>query len=87
MKLAGMKPIAQLPVDRILGVFCDIDDTLSTDGHLTAAAYAALDALKTAGKLVIPITGRPAGWCDHIARRWPVEAGVVPVCDAISFSH
>ena len=76
MKLAGMKPIAQLPVDRILGVFCDIDDTLSTDGHLTAAAYAALDALKTAGKLVIPITGRPAGWCDHIARMWPVDAVV-----------
>ena len=76
MKLGGMKPIAQLPVDRILGVFCDIDDTLSTDGHLTAAAYAALDALKTAGKLVIPITGRPAGWCDHIARMWPVDAVV-----------
>ena len=76
MKLAGMKPIAQLPVDRILGVFCDIDDTLTTDGHLTAAAYAALDALKTAGKLVIPITGRPAGWCDHIARMWPVDAVV-----------
>ena len=76
MKLAGMKPIAQLPVDRILGVFCDIDDTLTTDGHLTAAAYAALEALKTAGKLVIPITGRPAGWCDHIARMWPVDAVV-----------
>ena len=76
MKLAGMKPIAQLPVDRILGVFCDLDDTLTTDGHLTAAAYAALDALKTAGKLVIPITGRPAGWCDHIARMWPVDAVV-----------
>ena len=76
MKLAGMKPIAQLPVNRILGVFCDIDDTLTTDGHLTAAAYAALDALKTAGKLVIPITGRPAGWCDHIARMWPVDAVV-----------
>ena len=28
------------------------------------------------GKLVIPITGRPAGWCDHIARMWPVDAVV-----------
>jgi len=25
---------------------------------------------------VVPITGRPAGWCDHIARMWPVD-GVV----------
>jgi len=22
------------------------------------------------------VTGRPAGWCDHIARMWPVEAVV-----------
>ena len=28
------------------------------------------------GKRVIPITGRPAGWCDHIARMWPVDAVV-----------
>ncbi len=26
--------------------------------------------------MVIPITGRPAGWCDHIARFWPVDAVV-----------
>jgi HAD superfamily hydrolase (TIGR01484 family) len=26
--------------------------------------------------LVVPITGRPAGWCDHIARMWPVAAVV-----------
>jgi HAD superfamily hydrolase (TIGR01484 family) len=25
---------------------------------------------------VVPITGRPAGWCDHIARMWPVDAVV-----------
>ncbi len=60
----------------IRGVLFDIDDTLTTDGHLTAAAYAAVEALKTAGFIVVPITGRPAGWCDHIARMWPVD-GVV----------
>jgi HAD superfamily hydrolase (TIGR01484 family) len=32
--------------------------------------------VRGAGKLVIPITGRPAGWCDHIARMWPVDAVV-----------
>ncbi len=25
---------------------------------------------------MVPITGRPAGWCDHIARFWPVDAVV-----------
>ena len=55
-------------------VFSDIDDTLTTDGQLTPPAYAALDALRSAGLRVILITGRPAGWCDHIARMWPVDA-------------
>src|SRR5215468_5779566 len=61
---------------RIRGVFTDIDDTLTTDGKLTAAAYGALERLQAAGFLVVPITGRPAGWCDHIARMWPVDAVV-----------
>ena len=54
----------------------DIDDTITTAGRLTAAAYAALERLHAAGIRVIPVTGRPAGWCDHIARMWPVDAVV-----------
>lgn len=54
----------------------DIDDTMTTDGQMTAEAYAALFKLQRAGIKVIPITGRPAGWCEMIARFWPV-AGVV----------
>ena len=57
-------------------VLTDIDDTLSTHGRLDAEAYAAMARLRAAGKRVIPITGRPAGWCDHIARMWPVDAVV-----------
>lgn len=60
----------------IRGVCLDIDDTLSTEGKLTARAYSALWDLKNAGFFVIPITGRPSGWCDHIARFWPVNAVV-----------
>jgi hypothetical protein len=58
------------------GLFTDIDDTLTTHGTLTAQAYAAVQRLHDAGLLVIPVTGRPAGWCDHIARMWPVSAVV-----------
>ena len=54
----------------------DIDDTLTTEGRLTAAAYAALEKLSECGLRVIPVTGRPAGWCDMIARFWPVDAVV-----------
>ncbi len=63
-------------VENIRGVFCDIDDTLTSEGKLTAGSYVALERLYLAHKLVIPITGRPAGWCDHIARMWPVDAVV-----------
>jgi HAD superfamily hydrolase (TIGR01484 family) len=74
-----MKPLDSMPVATrraIRGVLTDIDETVSTHGRLTAEAYIALERLHRAGKLVIPITGRPAGWCDHIARFWPVDAVV-----------
>jgi HAD superfamily hydrolase (TIGR01484 family) len=60
----------------VTAVLTDIDDTLTTHGRLPAVAYAALERLQNAGFKVIPITGRPAGWCDHIARMWPVDAVV-----------
>ena len=84
-----MRPLSEFPVEargRIRGVFTDIDDTLTTHGRLFAASYGALEALKNAGLLVIPVTGRPAGWCDHIARMWPVDA-VVGENGAFWFRH
>jgi HAD superfamily hydrolase (TIGR01484 family) len=74
-----MKPIHQFPADikrRIRYVLTDIDDTLTVAGRLPSAALAAMERLIDAGVSTIPITGRPAGWCDHIARMWPVEAVV-----------
>jgi HAD superfamily hydrolase (TIGR01484 family) len=74
-----MQPVSALTAAArrtIRGVFTDIDDTLSTHGKITAEAYGAMARLRSAGLLVVPITGRPAGWCDHIARMWPVDAVV-----------
>jgi HAD superfamily hydrolase (TIGR01484 family) len=68
------------------GVLFDIDDTLTTHGRLTADAYDALERMHQAGLLVVPITGRPAGWCDHIARMWPVD-GVVGENGAFYFRY
>jgi HAD superfamily hydrolase (TIGR01484 family) len=33
-----------------------------------------LERLQKSGIIVIPITGRPAGWCDYFARMWPIQA-------------
>ncbi len=71
-----MKSLAELDASGVRAVLLDIDETLTTEGKLTAQAFSTLERLKHAGKLVIPVTGRPAGWCDHIARMWPVDAVV-----------
>ncbi len=59
---------------KIRGIFSDIDDTLTHHGKLTEESYKALWQAKKAGLRFIPITGRPAGWVDHLARMWPVDA-------------
>ena len=84
-----MQPLRDFPAEarrNVRGVFCDIDETLTTHGQLTAEAYAAMERLREAGLLVVPITGRPAGWCDHIARMWPAAA-VVGENGAFYFSY
>src|SRR4030095_192869 len=71
-----MKPLVELDARSARFVLLDLDDTLTSDGKLTAEAYGALESLHRGGRHVIPVTGRPAGWCDHIARMWPVDAVV-----------
>ena len=58
------------------GVLCDIDDTLTWEGQLVPEAFTALHALRQSGLRIVPVTGRPGGWVDQIARLWPVD-GVV----------
>ncbi len=65
-----------LSLSNITCIFSDIDDTISSDGKITAEAFQSLWDAHDAGLSVVPVTGRPAGWCDHIARMWPV-AGVI----------
>ena len=72
-----MSPLERWPAAaraRIAGVLTDIDDTLTTDGAITADALDALAQLKAAGLHVIPITGRPVGWSEPFARVWSVDA-------------
>jgi len=74
-----MQPFSECPdhqLAKLSGVLTDIDDTLTSDGRITADAYCALEKLHRAGVVLIPVTGRPAGWCDHFARMWPIDAVV-----------
>ncbi|MBX9819031.1 MAG: HAD-IIB family hydrolase [Burkholderiaceae bacterium] len=76
---------------KVVGVFTDIDDTLTTQGAITADALQALADLKAAGLIVIPITGRPIGWCEPFmvgthGAAWPVDA-MVAENGAVAFVH
>jgi len=82
-----MKPVSEISAACAAGiryVLMDIDDTITTNGKLSAGAYAALWQLHDSGLKVIPVTGRTAGWCDLIAREWPVD-GVVGENGALAF--
>jgi HAD superfamily hydrolase (TIGR01484 family) len=78
-------PLTDWPIEerrQIIGVFTDIDDTLTTEGAITPDALQALADLKAAGLHVIAITGRPVGWSLPFAQGdtangitpWPVDA-------------
>jgi len=84
-----MLPFSGFPEDlkRNIGyVLTDIDDTLTNNGRLPAIVFTAMENLKKAGVKIVPITGRPAGWCDHIARMWHID-GLVGENGAFYFSY
>jgi len=84
-----MKSISDFPREKrpaITYLLTDIDDTITHEGKIPACAFQAMEELDNADIKVIPITGRPSGWCDHIARMWPVK-GVVGENGAFYFVY
>lgn len=55
-------------------VLTDVDDTLTWQGSLPPETLIALQKLRDNGIKVVAVTGACAGWCDHIAQLWPVDA-------------
>ena len=82
-------PIRDLPAERcraLATLVSDIDDTITSHGLLPASTFQALWALSEQGVRTVLVTGRPAGWCDHIARMWPV-AGVIGENGALIYAY
>ncbi|WP_269509835.1 HAD-IIB family hydrolase [Burkholderia sp. IMCC1007] len=74
-----MQPLSQAETDQfstVRFVLTDMDETLTYQGRLAAETYAALARLEAGGIRVVPVTAAPAGWCDQMARMWPVD-GVI----------
>ena len=84
-----MKPFEEFPnhlKKNIHYILTDIDDTLTIGGRITSVVFSAMERLQHAGFHIVPITGRSAGWCDHIARMWPVD-GLVGENGAFYFRY
>ena len=86
MSLLALQSMPKTDLAELQVVLTDIDDTLTLHGRLPAVAYGALERLQSVGIKVVAVTGRPAGWCDHIARMWPVD-GVVGENGAFYFHY
>lgn len=74
-----MKELAEAPPDafhEVRYVLTDMDETLTSDGLLPASCYGALERLQAARLKVVVVTAAPAGWCDQMARMWPID-GVI----------
>lgn len=75
-RLRPVDELAAAAACSVVGILTDIDDTLTEQGRIVPAAFMAMASAESTGLQVIPVTGRPAGWCDHLARAWPCD-GVV----------
>ena len=71
-------------LNKLKYILFDVDDTVTNGGKLTGEAFAAMWKLKEHGFKLIPVTGRPAGWCDMMLRQWPVQA---VICENGAFAY
>ncbi len=83
-----LQPVSSIPAEALRKIdflLFDVDETFTTHGLLTSAAYATLFALKDAGITAIPVTGRPSGWGNVMLSTWPIAACVTENGGVISW--
>lgn len=69
-----------LPIQKLNKVptwlLSDLDDTITEHGKVSSQTFSRLESLRSKGIKIMIVTGRPAGWCEMMARTWPIE-GVI----------
>ena len=83
-----MLPLSRMSVEeaqRVTVLLFDLDGTFVTGNILKAESYQSLERIRENGIKTIVVTGRPAGWCDLLARWWPVDS-VVGENGALAYS-
>ena len=83
-----MQPLSNMSVEsahRIKALLFDLDGTFVSKDTLLSSTYSSLENIRNSGIKTIAVTGRPAGWCDLMARWWPIDA-VVGENGAFSYS-
>ena len=74
-----MKPLSQIKrdeINEIKALLFDLDGTFVSDDRLRSSTFECLEKLRQKSIKRVAVTGRPAGWCDLIARWWPVNSVV-----------
>ena len=83
-----MEPLTNIPIElirKIKALFFDLDGTFVSKGVIQGEAYSYLEKLNNVGVKTVAVTGRSAGWCDLMARWWPVS-GVIGENGALFYS-
>lgn len=81
----GPKPIKEFK-SKTQFILSDLDDTITKDGRIPSDSYSALWKLHESKVKTIIVTGRPAGWCEMMARTWPID-GVIGENGAFFFRY
>tara|TARA_B100001094_G_scaffold212066_2_gene206010 strand:+ start:5371 stop:6132 length:762 start_codon:yes stop_codon:yes gene_type:complete len=83
-----MKPLRELDktsLEKVKILLFDLDGTFVDNDSLQSSTYSCLERVVQNGIKAVVVTGRPAGWCDLIARWWPVDS-VIGENGAFSYS-
>jgi len=83
-----MKHLSELPQSKLKKakvLLFDLDGTFVDSNNLQASTYKSLENIVKNGMKTVVVTGRPAGWCDLMARWWPVDS-VIGENGALSYS-
>ena len=83
-----MKPLSEVNkkyFSKIKILMFDLDGTFISNDRLKSSTYYRLEKLMDNKIKTVVVTGRPAGWCDLIARWWPVDS-VIGENGALTYS-